>query len=71
VHAGEVPVAEPLDRVAADDRRDQHAQAMAGKPYRAPVPLHLTRVEELPAVICRACGFPDRGADHSRLRTSA
>jgi hypothetical protein len=43
-HAGEVPVAEPLDRVAAAelaDRREQHALAMTGKPYRAPVPLQL------------------------------
>jgi hypothetical protein len=44
VHAGEVPVAEPLDRVAAAelaDRRERHALAMAGKPYRSPGPLQL------------------------------
>ena len=38
------PLPKPLDRVAAAelaDRREQHAPAMAGKPYRAPVPLHL------------------------------
>jgi hypothetical protein len=37
-----VPLAEPLDRVAAAelaDRREQYALAMAGKPYRAPVSL--------------------------------
>jgi len=37
-HAGEVPVAEPLDRVAAAelaDRRQQHALAMSGEPCRA------------------------------------
>jgi hypothetical protein len=41
-HAAEVPVAEPLDRVAAAelaDRREQHALAMAGKPHRLAVPL--------------------------------
>jgi hypothetical protein len=35
-------LAEPLDRAATAelaDRREQHALAMAGKPYRAPVPL--------------------------------
>jgi hypothetical protein len=42
--AREVPLAEPLDQVAAAelaDRREQHALAMAGKPYRRPVALRL------------------------------
>ena len=42
-HADEVgPLAEPLDQIAAtelDDRRTQHALALAGKPYRRPAPL--------------------------------
>jgi hypothetical protein len=41
-HAAAVPVAEPLDAVAAAelaDRREQHALAVAGKPYRRPCPL--------------------------------
>ena len=45
-HAREVgSLAEPLDRVAAaelDDRRKQDALAMAGRPYRRPVPLQLS-----------------------------
>ena len=45
-HAREVgSLAEPLDAVAAAelaDRREQHALAMAGRPYRRPVPLQLS-----------------------------
>ena len=45
-HAREVgSLAEPLDRVAAAelaDRREQHALAMTGQPYRRPVPLQLS-----------------------------
>jgi hypothetical protein len=43
-HAREVPLAEPLDQVAAAelaDRREQHALAIAGRPYRRPMPLQL------------------------------
>ncbi|MBF6558178.1 MAG: hypothetical protein IVW52_18895 [Acidimicrobiales bacterium] len=43
-HANAVPLAEPLDQVAAAelaDRREQHALAMAGKPFRRPTPLQL------------------------------
>ena len=43
-HAREVPLCEPLDQVAADelaDRREQHALAMTGRPYRRPTPLQM------------------------------
>ena len=47
-HAQSVPLAEPLDRVATAelaDRRDQHALAMAGRPYRRPEPLQLSAAD--------------------------
>jgi hypothetical protein len=43
-HHRDVPLAEPLDQVAAAelaDRRAQHALALAGQPYRRAVPLQL------------------------------
>ena len=42
--AREVPLAEPLDQVAAAelaDRHEQHALAVTGQPYRRPVALRL------------------------------
>lgn len=44
-HARSVPLAEPLDQVAAAelaDRREQYALALAGRPYRRAVPLQLS-----------------------------